>query len=86
LLLAIVYVIAAGISGEGWPFAVTVALGVIIPLALIWIPEEIDLWTRMWRVGLPGLNTSPSPAWMLAAMGWVFLVGLPLFVLLRRLW
>jgi hypothetical protein len=84
LLIAVVYVIAAGVSGEGWPFAATVALGVLIPLVLIWIPEEIDIWTRMWRVGLPGFSTSPSPAWMLAAMGWVFLIGLPLFVLLHR--
>jgi hypothetical protein len=86
LLLAVVYVIAAGVSSEGWRFAGTVALGVLIPLGLICFPNEIDSWTRMWRVGLTGRRILPSPSWMLAAMGWVFLVGLPLYVLLHRLW
>jgi hypothetical protein len=87
LLLAVAYIIAAGVSGEGLPFAGTVAVGVLIPLALIWFPDEIESWSRSWRDGgPPGLRTSPSPPWMLAAMGWVFLVGLPLFVLLHGLW
>jgi hypothetical protein len=82
LFRAVGYIIAAGLSREGWPFAVTVALGVLIPLALIWFPEEIDEWTQTWRnAGLTALPTTPSPPWMLRAMGWLFLVALPLFVL-----
>jgi hypothetical protein len=85
-VLALIYVIAAWLSGDGWPFAATVAVGVLVPLGLIWFPEEIDGWFRSWRRGgLPGLRARPSPGWLLAAMGWVFLAALPLFLLLRRL-
>ena len=85
LLLALGYIIAAWLSGEGWPFAVTVAVGTLIPLVLIWFPEEIDGWMRLWRRGgTTGLQMRPSPAWLIVIMGWVFLVGFPLFVLLRR--
>ena len=85
LLLGVAYVIAAGVSREGLPFAGTVAVGVLIPLALIWFPDEIDGWIR-WRRrgGTPGLAMKPSPPWLLGMMGWVFLVGLPLFLLLRH--
>jgi hypothetical protein len=84
LFLALAYVIAAGVSVEGLPFAGTVALGVLIPLLLIWFPEEVESWFRSsrWR-GLPGVWVPRSPAWLVAAMGWVFLVGIPRFVLLR---
>jgi len=85
-VLALCYIVAAGFSGEGWPFVGTVALGVFIPLALIWFPEEIESWTRLGRRGgLPGLGMSPTPPWMLVMMGWVFLVALPLVVLLGEL-
>jgi hypothetical protein len=86
LLLAIAYMIAAAFSKEGLPFAGTVAVGVLIPLALIWFPEEIDSWTRLGRARwFRGLRMLPSPPWMLAMMGWVFLVGLPLVVLVVEL-
>jgi hypothetical protein len=85
LLLALGYTIAAWLSADGWPFAVTVAVGTLLPLALIWFPEEIDDWIRLWRRGgRGGLQMRPSPAWLLATMGWVFLLALPLFLLLRR--
>jgi hypothetical protein len=85
LLLALAYIFAAGVSREGLPFAGTVAVGVLIPLALIWFPGEIDGWVRLWNGGrFRGLQVRPSPAWLLALMGWVFLVGLPLFLLLRH--
>lgn len=83
LLLALAYIVAAGLSGEGWPFAGTVAVGVLIPLVLIWFPDVIESWSRWswsrwWRPGLP------SPPWMLAMMGWVLLLGIPLVVLIRH--
>jgi hypothetical protein len=85
-LLALAYIIAAGASGEGLPFAGTVAVGVVIPLALIWFPDEIESWSRLrGRGGQPGLRMLTSPPWMLAAMGWVVLVGLPRAVLLHAL-
>jgi hypothetical protein len=84
LLLALAYIIAAGVSGQGLSFAGTVAVGLLIPLALIWFPDEIDSWSRLWwRGGFRGLRMLPSPPWMLAMMGWVLLVGIPLVVLLQ---
>jgi hypothetical protein len=80
LLLALGYIVAASLSGEGLPLAGTVALGVLIPLALIWFPDQIETWTRTWR-RLATLPTSASPRWAFVAIGWVFLVGVPLFVL-----
>jgi hypothetical protein len=80
LLLALGYIVAASLSREGLPLAGTVALGVLIPLALIWFPDQIETWTRTWR-RLATLPTSAAPPWAFAAMGWVFLVGVPLFVL-----
>ncbi len=81
LVLAAVYVVAAAVSAEGLSFAGTVAVGVLFPLALIWFPEPIGSWTRWRRYN----RISPSPAWMVAMMGWVFLVGLPLFILIMAL-
>jgi hypothetical protein len=79
LALAVAYVIAA--ARQSSSFAATVALGVLIPLHLICFPEMIEEWMRRKK---KGLHVKPSPPWLVAAMGWVFLVGLPLFVFLRR--
>ena len=81
LVLAATYVIAAGIA-EGLSFAATVAVGVLLPLACIWFPEPIGSWTGIWRWYS---RLSPSPAWLVATMGWVLLVGIPLVVLISAL-
>ncbi len=83
LVLAVAYVIAAGVA-ESLSFAGTVAVGCLMALALIWFPEQIGSWTP-WRRYSWYSRISPSPAWMVATMGWVFLVGLPLFVLIMSL-
>ncbi|HEY2783413.1 MAG TPA: hypothetical protein VGJ05_00425 [Fimbriiglobus sp.] len=86
LLLGIAYVTFAAVSGQGWPFAVTVAVGVLLLLSLIWFPDEIESWSRMWRRGgLTGLEMRPSPSRLVATMGWVLLLGFPLGVLLQYL-
>ncbi len=79
LFLAIAYLIAAWVTGDGLPFAATVALGLLLPLALIWFPEALGSWTR-W--GNQARNVS-SPSWLVVTLGWAFLVGFPLFLLLR---
>ena len=81
LVLAAVYVIAAAV-GEGLSFAATVAVGVLLPLACIWFAEPMGSWTGVWR---RYSRISPSPAWLVATMGWVLLVGIPLFVLIEAL-
>jgi hypothetical protein len=80
LVLAIAYVIAAWISSASLSLTLTVALGVLLPLFLIWFPEAVDTWFRLRK---RGLYVKPSPAWLVVAMGWLFLVGLPLYLLLK---
>jgi hypothetical protein len=60
--------------------------GALLPLGLICFPEEIESWFRMYRKSGPlsSLQVHPSPAWLVLVMGWVLLVGIPLFVFLRR--
>jgi hypothetical protein len=85
LLLALAYLVAAAISEGGLSFIGLVAVAVVLPLVLIWYPDEIDSWIRSWRSGgIRGLHMKPSPTWLVAMMGWLFLVGLPLFLLLRQ--
>jgi hypothetical protein len=85
LLLALAYLVAAAISEGGLSFIGLVAVAVVLPLALIWFPEQIESWMRSWRSGgIRGLHMHSSPAWLVAMMGWLFLVGLPLFLLLRQ--
>ena len=81
LVLAVAYVIAAGVA-ESLSFAATVAVGVFLPLACIWFAEPMGNWTGVWR---RYSRISPSPAWLVATMGWVLLVGIPLLVLTEAL-
>jgi hypothetical protein len=79
LVLALVYVVAAWASTGDVSLAATVTFGVLVPLTLIWFPKLIESWSRWKR----GLHMHPSPSWLVALMGWIFLVGVPLFLLLR---
>jgi len=84
VLVSLAYVIVAAYGGAGLPFVATVVVGVLGPLALIWFPEAIESGFRSWRRGLPGLQVRPSPGWLVAVMGWVLLVGIPLVMLWQR--
>ena len=82
LIIAVVYVVAVGIGTRSWSSAVTVAVGAIFLLSLIWFPEEADFKGGLFK----RYNYwSPSPAWLVAAMGWFLLVGLPLFLVIMSL-
>jgi hypothetical protein len=80
-LLAVAIVAAYLIAGlaleKSWAFALTVAVGALLPLALIWFPEFLG--------GLTGWGTSapvdrPSPPRLVAGMGWLLLLGMPVLV------
>jgi hypothetical protein len=77
LAIATAYVTAGFALGNSWAFALTVAGGALLPLALIWFPEYLG--------GLTGWGTRfpvdrPSPPQLLAWMGWLLLLGMPVVV------
>jgi hypothetical protein len=78
LAIAVVEVIAGFALEKSRAFALTVAVGVLLPLALIWFPEFLG--------GLTGWGTrasvdQPSPPLLVAALGWLLLLGLPVLAL-----
>jgi hypothetical protein len=84
LVLAIAFVIAVWVGQGDLSLALMVAVGVLFPLALIWFPAEVESWTRSsWSRGVHAVTMNPSPSWLVAVMGWVLLLGFPLFFLLR---
>lgn len=77
LAIAATYVIVGFALEQGWAFGLTVAGGTLLPLALIWFPEFLG--------GLTGWGTRaavdrPSSATLVAGMGWLLLLGMPVLV------
>ena len=81
-LVALAIAVAEVITGlaleKSWAFALTLAIGALLPLALIWFPEFFG--------GLTGWGTrapvdQPSPPGLDAVMGWLLLLGLPVLTL-----
>ena len=79
LVIAIAYVVLAFAIEKALPFAVTVAAGAVLPLALIWFPDFLGGLTR-WGTRAP--IDRPSPPGLVSFMGWFLLLGLPLLLLL----
>ncbi len=59
----------------GWP---------VFPLALIWLPEYFGSITGYVGGGIPANIETESPAWLVSAFGWLFLVGMPVVLHLVR--
>jgi hypothetical protein len=80
-LVALIIAIAEAIAGfaleKSWAFALTVAVGAILPLALIWFPEFLGGLTG-WGTRVP--VDQPSPPKLVAGMGWLLLLGLPVLM------
>lgn len=58
-----------------------VVIGYIIPVLMIWFPEEVnDLTLGTGGVDGPVID-SPTPAFMISGVGWLVLLGLPLTLL-----
>ena len=79
LAIAAAYVIAGFALEKSWTFALTVTAGMLLPLALIWFPESLGDLTG-WGTRAP--IDRPSPPGLVAAAGWLFLLGLPVLLLL----
>ncbi len=80
VVIAVVYtVLALSLGGlVYWKWSLTL----LLPLALIWFPEEIGSVTGYYKTGYVNVQT---PGAFVAFMGWFILVGLPViaFVLTR---
>jgi hypothetical protein len=78
LAIAVAYVVAAWVLEKHWNYALLVATGTVLPLALIWFPELLGSlpWWGQWQ------NLKPSPPLLVAGMGWLFLLGVPVLILL----
>jgi hypothetical protein len=81
LLIAIGYAVLV-ISQEGGltETGVKVCVSLLLPLALIWFPEELGSMTGY--VGRGGNIDTETPPILVSIMGWCFLVGLPLLMYL----
>lgn len=77
--IGVVYAVYAythlGASGLKW------CLGLVLPLGLIWFPEEIGNLTGYFRTGYVNVQT---PGAIISFLGWLFLLGLPLAAYLIR--
>jgi hypothetical protein len=74
---AVVEVIVGFAIEKSWAFALTLAGGALLPLALIWFPEFFGVLTG-WGTRAP--VDRPSPPKLVAPMGWLLLLGLPVLV------
>jgi hypothetical protein len=79
LVIAIGYsifaIIYSGVTGLKW------SAGLLLPLAMIWFPDEIGSLTGYFRTGYVNVQT---PGVVVSFMGWFFLVGLPIVFYLIR--
>jgi len=80
VVVAIAYSVVAikyaGIDSLKW------CVGLLLPLAFIWFPEEIGSLTGYFRTGYVNVQT---PGVFISILGWFFLLGLPviLYLILR---
>jgi hypothetical protein len=79
LLIAVAEVMTGYVLEKSWTFALTVAVGTFVPVALIWCPEFLGSVTG-WGTRAP--VDRPSPPRLVAAAGWGLLLGLPALMFL----
>jgi hypothetical protein len=81
--IASAYVLAMLFSAGGPTVEVAKgSIALLLPMALIWFPEELGSLTG--SVGRGGYISSGTPASLLAAMGWLLLVGAPVVLYCLR--
>ena len=79
-MIALGYVIAFVVSEGGVTAnAFKCVLVLLVPLGLIWFPEEIGSYTGY--VSRGSTIDTETPAFLVSLMGWLFLVGLPVVAL-----
>jgi hypothetical protein len=78
LAIAVAVIIAGFALERSSAFTLTMAVGAILPLGLIWFPEFLGSLTG-WGTRAP--VDQPSPPRLVAAAGWLLLLGLPALML-----
>lgn len=81
VLVTLVYLTLAAVSFGWTPELGMFGATLLLPLLLIWFPDEIGDFRGHWRVQI----TSPTPGILVSLFGWFFLVGLPTIVALISL-
>ena len=80
LAIATIYVVSLGVT-RSLEATVQFSMFLLLPLALIWFPEQLGRATGYFVKG--SYVDSESPPILLSILGWFFLLGLPaLFVAL----
>lgn len=65
-------------SQDSFVYALKMSPAFLFPLSLIWFGDFFG--SRLGFAGFGGSYTyidKPSPGWMVATVGWVFLIGIP---------
>ena len=82
-VIACGYVVAMIVEAKGATANVAKgSLGLLLPIALIWSPEEIGGFTGY--VGRGGRIDTETPPFLVSAAGWILLVCVPAAVYLLR--
>ena len=77
LIIALVYVVLL-IVNQSAKAAFEGSAVLLLPLALIWFPDELG--TMMGYVGGSGNINTETPPILVSIMGWFLLVGMPLIL------
>lgn len=79
LIVCGLYVFAAHVRTEAPGDVFRACIALIFPLACIWFGEQLGRYTGPIRGHCP---TVATPGWLVAAGGWLVLLGVPLAVFL----
>ena len=78
-VIACVYAVAIIVEAKGALAHASNAFGLLLPMALIWFPEEIGEFTGYFRGHVIDTETPP---FLVSAAGWFLLVGVPAVIYL----
>ena len=78
VVVAVAYVIYLIAAGASLGATGVISLPLLLPLSLIWFPDEFGDFTGY--VGRGGNIRTKSPGYLISAAGWFFLIGWPVLV------
>lgn len=79
LLVALAYLAGAVVAEQRLSPAIVVLSAVLLlPLGMIWFPDEFGSFTGY--VGRGGFIDTDTPPYLVSFLGWFFLAGIPLLL------